>query len=133
MCRMVRWVAAEPMTVRSLLGDPAIERLRVLTAVHRRDRRGVVGPDRDVVAALERAGCRRDADQLQLCSRRRTRCQVTSDQRPVAETPAAIRTTAARTNEGRVSAPDKGPRVADADTDRTGEAGDASRDMSFDE
>lgn len=45
---MVGWVAAEPVTVRSLLGDPAIERLRALSAVHChgwgvawRDRRGV--------------------------------------------------------------------------------------------
>jgi predicted glutamine amidotransferase len=34
MCRMVGWVSAEPVTARALLGDAAIERLRLLSAVH---------------------------------------------------------------------------------------------------
>jgi predicted glutamine amidotransferase len=34
MCRMVGWVAPEPVTLRELLGDDAVERLRALATVH---------------------------------------------------------------------------------------------------
>jgi predicted glutamine amidotransferase len=75
MCRLVGWVAPEPLTMREVLGDAAVSRLLELSTVHRdgwgaawHSPDGVLQTTRSPVAAFEDAAFASLVDSLRVCA-----------------------------------------------------------------